>query len=167
MGRDPSPFSGGGLHQHACTLHETVHAAAKLLAPVAASRRAKLHVEITLEAANLPAGPIYPVIANGLRNSIEAIGQRGPHDTPHGGTVQLFARLVDHDVEVRILDDGPGVSPTMFEPNGELVHGRTTKHGGQGLGLPLARDIARDLNGTLELRNRESLGAELVFRYPA
>jgi len=75
---------------------------------------------------------------------------------------------------IRIFDDGPGIPEQeleqVFEPffRGEASRSRDT--GGTGLGLGIARNIARAHGGDLVLRNRPEGGLEAVLtlaRIPA
>jgi signal transduction histidine kinase len=56
-------------------------------------------------------------------------------------------------VRVAVRDDGPGVDPTLgdrvFDPG--VQGGDTVGHGGAGLGLPLARRLARSCGGDVTL----------------
>jgi signal transduction histidine kinase len=84
---------------------------------------------------------------NLVRNAADAAGA--------GGRVEISAVAGDSGVEVRIDDDGPGLSPD------HPAHVRpffTTKAGGLGLGLPIARKILLLHGGVLELRDREPRG---------
>jgi len=67
-----------------------------------------------------------------------------------GGGVTVVWNLVDHAVEVRVEDEGPGVPETanLFVPF------YTTKPQGSGIGLVLSRQIAEAHGGTLSLENR-------------
>jgi signal transduction histidine kinase len=73
-------------------------------------------------------------------------------------------------ITIRVLDEGPGMPEKelerAFEPffRGEASRNRET--GGSGLGLGIARNIARSLGGELTLRNRASGGLEAVLRLP-
>jgi signal transduction histidine kinase len=65
---------------------------------------------------------------------------------------------------IRVIDDGPGVPRELrraiFEP------GTSTKRGGWGIGLALARRVVRDMHGgelTLEQTER---GASFLMRIP-
>ncbi|MEP0730401.1 MAG: ATP-binding protein [Parasphingorhabdus sp.] len=71
---------------------------------------------------------------------------------------------------ISVDDDGPGIPndemETMFEPflRGESSRNRAT--GGSGLGLTLARAIARDHGGDIILKNRESGGLRAILSLP-
>jgi signal transduction histidine kinase len=71
---------------------------------------------------------------------------------------------------LRVQDDGPGLPPAeleqAFEPffRGEASRSRET--GGTGLGLGIARNIARAHGGDLVLRNRAEGGLEAVLTLP-
>jgi signal transduction histidine kinase len=67
-------------------------------------------------------------------------------------------------LEVRITDEGPGLSNTanLFVPF------FTTKPGGSGIGLVLSRQIAEAHGGSLDLRNRgDAPGCEARLILPA
>ncbi|MBF8190412.1 HAMP domain-containing histidine kinase [Nonomuraea sp. K274] len=67
-----------------------------------------------------------------------------------------------------VVDDGPGIPPEMrervFERFTRLDRTRSRDAGGSGLGLPIARDIARAHGGTLHIG--EGPGARLILRLP-
>ncbi|MGV9374477.1 sensor histidine kinase [Nonomuraea sp. NPDC003707] len=69
---------------------------------------------------------------------------------------------------VEVLDDGPGIPAEMrdqvFERFTRLDHTRSRDTGGTGLGLPIARDIAKAHGGTLEIG--DGPGARMILRLP-
>ena len=81
-------------------------------------------------------------------------------------------RLEDgkREIVVRVLDEGPGMSPDelakAFEPfyRGEASRSRET--GGSGLGLGIARNIARAHGGEVTLQNRAGRGLEATLTLP-
>ncbi|MBE3010749.1 HAMP domain-containing histidine kinase [Microbispora sp. NEAU-D428] len=74
----------------------------------------------------------------------------------------------DHAV-LDVVDDGPGIPPEhhtiVFDRFTRLDHARTRDTGGSGLGLPIARDIARAHGGTLQVVPH-SPGARLRAVFP-
>jgi signal transduction histidine kinase len=88
---------------------------------------------------------------------------------PRGGTLEVQAggpRPGEEkgQLEVRVLDTGPGISPELlprlFQP---FVSGKET---GLGLGLVTSRRIAESHGGTLQARNRPEGGACFTLRLP-
>ncbi len=96
------------------------------------------------------------LLINLLRNAVDAT-------LPTGGQVSMSWRKNGAVLEVRVLDQGPGISNTanLFVPF------FTTKPGGSGIGLVLSRQIAEAHGGMLALRNRDSgLGCEACLTLP-
>ncbi|MCC5828433.1 MAG: hypothetical protein JJU36_03205 [Phycisphaeraceae bacterium] len=144
----------------------TVRHAIALLTPAAEMAGVKVEVDIDESLASLPAGPIYPVIANAVRNSLDAIAQEQRRSgAAPPGEIRIEGRLEDW-VVFRIIDNGPGMNRRLFNEAGEFCFGRTTKSTGHGLGLSLSMDIARSLRGRLRPRNLSPRGTEILFTYP-
>lgn len=77
-----------------------------------------------------------------------------------GRTVRLSASATDHRVELRVADDGPGVADD--ERDALFVPGRSGT-GGSGLGLSLARRIARSGGGEVELETGHNAAGGATF----
>jgi signal transduction histidine kinase len=83
-----------------------------------------------------------------------------------GGQVVVRAR----PGAVEVLDDGPGLAPDELEAVFERFHrGRAGRAGpaGTGLGLPIARELARRWGGDVEMANRREGGAAATVRFPS
>ncbi|HEX9940573.1 MAG TPA: ATP-binding protein [Thermoanaerobaculia bacterium] len=109
--------------------------------------------EVTIEA---DADQIEQLLINLIRNAVDAA-------LLTGGGVGVGWRAGDSHVEVRVEDEGPGLSNTenLFVPF------YTTKPGGTGIGLALSRQIAEAHGGTLTLENRiPEPGCEALLRLP-
>ena len=84
---------------------------------------------------------------NLVRNAADAAGK--------GGRIEVEAVAANGQLEVRIDDDGPDLSP---DHPAEVRPFFTTKAGGLGLGLPLARKILLLHGGVLALEDRTPRG---------
>ncbi len=95
-------------------------------------------------------------LENLVRNAIEAAAAGGGH-------VELRAARVEGGVRLDVEDDGPGFAE---DHPGEIRPFYTTRPGGLGLGLPLARKIVLLHGGDLSLERRASGGARVTVRLP-
>lgn len=88
----------------------------------------------------------------------------------YGGAARISVAKRDGQLEIRVEDDGPGMTPdalaTATRPfvRGDASRSRTT--GGAGLGLALADAIAKTHKGTLVLSNRAPHGLAAVVKLP-
>ncbi|NUQ65888.1 MAG: HAMP domain-containing histidine kinase [Pirellulales bacterium] len=84
--------------------------------------------------------------------------------------IHLSARQQGRQVEIRILDHGPGLpSPVrrrLFRPFRKSASEAACSAPGVGLGLALSRRLARDMGGRLELDRGVSEGACFVLTVP-
>ncbi len=92
-----------------------------------------------------------------VRNAVDALSGRG-------GTIEVRVESEGQTATLTVSDNGPGVPPeiraSLFEP------GVTTKAGGWGIGLALAKRIVEDVHhGRLALR-AASPGATFVAELP-
>lgn len=135
-----------------------------------------------------------PALLEGLQEDAEEQGQRvsveGHVDAPYPGRplalklclVNLLDNAVKYAGEARVLmqdsqdtltivvaDRGPGIPEErleqVFEPFFRLEPSRGRQTGGNGLGLGIARNIARSHGGDLQLRNTPE-GLEVVLSLP-
>jgi two-component system phosphate regulon sensor histidine kinase PhoR len=88
-----------------------------------------------------------------------------------GGEVVVAVRHpAGGPVEVRVADRGPGVPlehrERIFEKFHRVDDALTAEKGGAGLGLSIARQLARGLGGELSFVPREGGGAEFVVTLP-
>jgi len=98
---------------------------------------------------------IEQLLINLVRNGADAVLETG-------GRVTMSWSASQDSVEISVADEGAGISGTgnLFIPF------FTTKPGGMGIGLTLARQIAEAHDGALTLSNREGGGAVARLRLP-
>jgi signal transduction histidine kinase len=95
-------------------------------------------------------------LENVVRNAVEAAAAGGRHVTVTGESGERVACLL-------VDDDGPGLAA---DHPGAIRPFYTTRPGGLGLGLPLARKIVLLHGGELELSRLEPRGVRVTIRLP-
>ncbi|MGE4062180.1 MAG: sensor histidine kinase [Rhodospirillaceae bacterium] len=94
-------------------------------------------------------------VDNLVRNAVQA-----------GATVVALDARREHDnVILRIADNGPGL-PRRTLDNLFVPFAGSTRAGGAGLGLPIARELIRVQGGDLELASTSAAGTTFVIRLP-
>lgn len=102
-------------------------------------------------------------IKRALRNLIE-------NALRYGKRARVSVRLSGEFCNILVDDDGPGIPESeierVFEPFARLEGSRSRETGGYGLGLSIARLVARAHGGDVTLANREGGGLQAVFSLP-
>lgn len=113
---------------------------------------------------NLDKGRVIQALSNIVGNSIKfAEGTRI--------TIKTTALKTRNQFEIRITDNGPGISeeifPTLFEKFGAKTSGPHLDKIGAGLGLYIARSIIQDHGGHIFAgNNKDGKGCTFVVRLP-
>ncbi|MBT8444279.1 MAG: PAS domain-containing protein [Gammaproteobacteria bacterium] len=86
--------------------------------------------------------------------------------TPAGGRISMSATETDSAIEIRVADNGIGISPEdqdkIFDKFYRAESEEVRKIGGHGLGLPLAREIIELHRGQLSVSSERGKGSEFV-----
>jgi two-component system sensor histidine kinase HydH len=150
---------GGAVHLTPTPLDPVIRDDIAAAGPEAAQRQTRVsHTPGTGSGVSVlaDAGALHQLFLNLLLNAIQAVD--------NGGTVQVESAREDDRVVVSITDDGRGIpadqQARIFDPF------YTTKSGGTGLGLAVARRIVISLGGEITIRSGESRGttATVVLR---
>ncbi len=90
--------------------------------------------------------------------------------TPPGGRICVTGRRRPGRVEVSVADTGPGIAPEhlprIFDRFYRASTARDRESGGAGLGLAIARELARAQGGELRAENAKDGGAVFRLRLP-
>lgn len=88
----------------------------------------------------------------------------------YGGSAEISVTRSAGSLAITVDDDGPGIPPneieSMFKPFSRLETSRNRQTGGSGLGLSIARSIARAHGGDVTLSNRTPKGLRATVRLP-
>jgi len=97
------------------------------------------------------------VVANLLTNALR--------HTPHGGSIDLAARLIGNEAEVTVRDTGSGMNAEQLDRIFDRFY-RSPDSPGSGLGLPIARDLVEAHGGTLTATSELGRGTTIRFTLP-
>jgi signal transduction histidine kinase len=151
-----------GLELGPFSVAEACSQVAASLLPIAIERRIALTTSLPprLRVAWADRRRVEQIVTNLAANALKF--------TPPGGHVEIHARFDGAVALVAVRDDGPGVPADdrdrIFERFHRMAaHERVT---GTGLGLPIARDLARQMDGELEVASVAGDGSSFVLALP-
>ncbi len=140
-----------------------------LVQPIADARGVTMQVNGTVPHVELYTDPLKlrQVLVNLIANALKYTATKG--------TVSLTVRLegIGHDVsmDIEVTDTGRGISPAdqphIFEPFWQAHPHEAPQDGSTGLGLSVARQLARLLGGDVSLERSElGVGSSFVVTLP-
>ena len=156
--------SEGGLpegRRRECDLSALLRTVVGFFEPLAADGGVELTLdpgsEVTVKG---DASWLTQLFSNLLSNAIKY--------TPKGGRVTLIWRAQDGSVLIRVGDTGPGIGAEQADAVFERFHRGRVPAGspGFGLGLPIAREIARAHGGDVEVESSSEQGTTLLVTLP-
>lgn len=104
-------------------------------------------------------GPLRRCVDNLIGNALR-----------YGGSAEIHLSQTETTVSITVRDHGPGLPPAalqeVLQPFVRMDNSRHRDHGGVGLGLSIARDIARRHHGQLTLHNAADGGLCAVLVLP-
>ena len=131
---------------------------------VAAAERARPGTPIAM---TVPDSVLVSVRRAGLRRVLANLLDNA---LKHGRKIAVSLTRDERLVEIAVEDDGPGIPQPRreeaFRPFHRLDEGRNLQSGGSGLGLSIARDIARAHGGDIVLDQSAMGGLKATVRLP-
>src|SRR5882724_4218299 len=104
-------------------------------------------------------GRLAQVVTNLVTNAVDASGEKG------GGTVLLRLKPWENGLELRVTDDGTGISPENLKRIFDPMFTSKPFGVGTGLGLTIVHDIVcGDFNGSIDVESRMGIGTTFVLR---
>jgi signal transduction histidine kinase/PAS domain-containing protein len=110
--------------------------------------------------ARCDAEKLRQVLLNLLSNAIKF--------TESGGSIRVVCEESEGTVRIAVSDTGRGIPRDrlndIFDPFVQLDRSLTSGHEGTGLGLAISRDLARKMNGELEVQSEVGKGSTFTVR---
>jgi len=101
------------------------------------------------------------VVVNLLVNAKQALADQ------EEGKIVVSTRSDGEWIELRVADDGPGISEPLLQKIFEPFFTTKGPDEGTGLGLAITHEIIREHGGRMEVRSRPGEGACFIARFPA
>jgi PAS domain S-box-containing protein len=129
-------------------------------------REKKVEFRITNESLDAiacgDADKVRQILINLLSNAIKFTGS--------GGHIELRSAAHAKRMFVTVTDDGAGIPPdkleAIFEPFVQVGRDFSSPQGGTGLGLSISRDLARRMDGDLEVKSEFGKGSTFTLTLP-
>jgi PAS domain S-box-containing protein len=164
---DVSRIITGKLHidSNPVEMTQIIRLAVEALRPAALAK--SINLETSLDAGEAPvigdSDRLQQVVWNLAANAIKF--------TPAGGSVEVALEQTDAHVEIKVSDNGAGISeeflPFVFERFRQNDASTTRAHGGLGLGLAIVRHLVEMHGGTVTAHSEGTdKGAVFTVRLP-
>lgn len=130
----------------------------------ASKKRISLTANITEDLSELNVDPdqFKQMLINIIENAVKY--------TPEGGFVELTACNSEHNVLIKIKDNGIGIPkehiPRIFERFYRVDKARSRNVGGTGLGLAIVKHIIMQLQGKIDVHSEIGKGTEFILTIP-
>ena len=151
-----------GLEIRQVSVHEAGSRVIDGLAPIALERGVTLNADLPprLRAATADRRRVEQILTN--------LGGNALKFTPDGGMVELAAWFEGPVALLAVRDDGPGIDRADRGRIFERFYRSTGHEGvaGTGLGLPIARELARAMGGDLDVASVSGSGSAFILALP-
>lgn len=101
-----------------------------------------------------------------MAQALENIVKNGCEHTKEGSTVSVRMMNKEYEICIYVEDEGTGIEESELPHIFERFHRGNVHKAGYGIGLGMAKDIAKLHHGSLEAGNRKEGGAWFLLRIP-
>ncbi len=152
------------MRRERADLNATLEAIRDLILADGRVHRARVQFDLAagLPPVSIDTVQIQHVVLNLVRNGLETPVEAG---APPRDLTVCTGLVADGDVEIAVLDNGPGLSPQALERMFDPFF--STKPEGTGLGLAISNTVVRAHGGSLTYRPNVPGGACFAIRLPA
>jgi signal transduction histidine kinase len=141
-------------------LVELVYEAIGLVETAASEREIAVAVEpLRAFTAHGDARSVIQILVNLISNAVR-------HSSVRATVTISFERAVGHSI-VHVADDGPGIAPDDQQRIFERFERGNAEAQGAGLGLAIARRLARSMDGDIQLQSNPGMGSRFSLVLPA
>jgi signal transduction histidine kinase len=146
------------LHREPQNVNAVVDEILDFVGPEARQRKIAIRKELdpSVPPLLLDAGLLKQALLNLVKNAEEAM--------PGGGDLVVRTHRNKRAVQIDVADTGIGIPPGNLDKIFQVYF--TTKAGGSGLGLPVAKRIVEEHHGAIEVESRPGQGARFSIRLP-
>lgn len=123
----------------------------------------KLEVNSSLPSSFMDRDRIFQVLLNLISNAVKFC-------KPEGGQIIITAYVLDNNLKVNVIDNGPGISKAeanqIFDKFYQVKNQTRKKPTGSGLGLAICKNIIHMHNGKIWVQPEPTLGSRFSFTLP-
>jgi len=126
------------------------------------------HLDLSLTLVTVVTQDIGRVILNLINNAFYAVNERSKTSSSgYTPIVKIISKNLGDKVEIRIEDNGMGISDSIKEKIFQPFFSTKPTGQGTGLGLSLSYDIVKAHGGMLEVSSKEGAGSEFIILLPS
>lgn len=138
----------------------------------AASAEKNIRIEVDVPPPMSASSPALQAMMDGqlIEQALGNLLSNAIKYSPANTTVKIRARLVSGEIELAVIDQGPGIArehlPRLFERFYRVDRARSREMGGTGLGLAIVKHIALVHGGRVEVESEIGKGSTFRIMLP-